>query len=353
MACSISASDWRPRPLVAGEPDDARAERREALGGGPAQTGGHAGDDHRAPGDVPEVAVVPARLKLLEAEPAEVELVGCAGGRRHGRFGGLAGRIRDALSHSWLRLSQGGHLTELRAGPADSHSACCSTRCGSARYGLDRLRAVPVRAATLTDLPGIAKVSLANQQPDGADAAYMADLIANGTVLVATHNGRLVGWGATRPHDLGIFITDLFVDPGEHAHGVGSALLAELPAEQSTGSACFTFSSRHTAAQRAYTHIGPGACCTSPDQAGSVIEPDAHPDVPRLPASGHAEIDYDVAMSRGVTLPTDSAIFPAAGDRQRTPPTPWTPTRSVEPERVYLIRSLAHDPDEATCDRIR
>jgi hypothetical protein len=106
-------------------------------------------------------------------------------------------------------------------------------------------------------------------------------------------------------------ISDLFVHPQVHGQGIGTALLAALP----TAGACFTFSSRHPAAQAAYRRIGLAPQWRLLYLAGPVLRhlPEAHPLVPDLLAAGYAEVEHDLAMARGVELPTDREYSPGRG----------------------------------------
>lgn len=117
-----------------------------------------------------------------------------------------------------------------------------------------------VRTAVPGDLPGIAAVALANGQGAewaGADPAYMAHLLAHGTVVVGVSGGSVVGFGATRELAMGAgpvsMLSDLFVDPGAHGSGCGRAMLAELWPDPGSR---MTFSSVHYSALPLYTSFG-------------------------------------------------------------------------------------------------
>jgi GNAT superfamily N-acetyltransferase len=119
---------------------------------------------------------------------------------------------------------------------------------------------IEVREAVPGDLPGIAAVALANGQGEewgGADPAYMAHLLAHGTVVVGVSGGSVAGFGATRElvMDAGpvSMLCDLFVDPKAHGSGCGRAMLAEL--WPGTGSR-MTFSSLHSSALPLYASFG-------------------------------------------------------------------------------------------------
>jgi ribosomal protein S18 acetylase RimI-like enzyme len=120
---------------------------------------------------------------------------------------------------------------------------------------------IEVRAADSRDLPGIAAVALANGQGEewaGADPAYMAHLLAHGTVVVGVSGGgSVVGFGATRELVMGVgpvsMLCDLFVHPETHGSGCGRAMLAALwpgPGRR------MTFSSLHASALPLYARFG-------------------------------------------------------------------------------------------------
>ena len=87
----------------------------------------------------------------------------------------------------------------------------------------------PEEAAALTELAMRAKASW------GYDAAFMeqcraemtltADRMAQWSVWVAEHRGRLAGWIALALSGAGAELEDLMVEPAFHGLGVGRALL--------------------------------------------------------------------------------------------------------------------------------
>lgn len=87
-----------------------------------------------------------------------------------------------------------------------------------------------VRPATTDDLEAIARISVANDEPvadpDRPGSRYLEHLLAHARLLVAEGDGGIVGFAATIDIPAGRFLTDLFVDPPAHGHGVGRALLA-------------------------------------------------------------------------------------------------------------------------------
>jgi GNAT superfamily N-acetyltransferase len=118
-----------------------------------------------------------------------------------------------------------------------------------------------VRGATPSDLEAIARVAEAAGQRGewtGADPAYVGHLLRHGRVVVASDEGRVIGFGATRgiagQGGVTSMLCDLFVDPAQHGRGCGRALLAALWPEQ--GAPRMTFSSRHPYALPLYTSVG-------------------------------------------------------------------------------------------------
>ncbi|MEP7025862.1 MAG: GNAT family N-acetyltransferase [Actinomycetota bacterium] len=117
-----------------------------------------------------------------------------------------------------------------------------------------------VRQAEDGDTGEIREVSLATGQPaaeSGADAGYLQLLRSTGTVLVAVEaDGTLTGWGAVKHTPLGLLLSDLFVHPAQHGHGVGAQLLRALMPGEPAGSRRFTFSSQHANALPLYVRSG-------------------------------------------------------------------------------------------------
>ena len=108
-------------------------------------------------------------------------------------------------------------------------------RCGTDTWtwsaGLTRLNQVMsyvVRAAALDDLPGIADVALATDQPaegTAADVRYATHLLTRGRLVVASRDAGVVGYaGVVDVGDVQM-LTDLFVLPLAHGQGIGGRLL--------------------------------------------------------------------------------------------------------------------------------
>jgi GNAT superfamily N-acetyltransferase len=88
-----------------------------------------------------------------------------------------------------------------------------------------------IRPAIAADLPAIAEVFAANDEPvtnQAGETPYLDSLLMIGRVLVAERDGAIVGFGAVVPVGPISHLADLFVRPASHGSGVGKALLAEL-----------------------------------------------------------------------------------------------------------------------------
>jgi GNAT superfamily N-acetyltransferase len=114
-----------------------------------------------------------------------------------------------------------------------------------------------VRPAAQDDLPAIARVSAANNEPvidpDRSGSRYLDHLLGHARLRVAESAGEVVGFAGAIAVPAGWFLTDLFVAPAVQGRGVGRALLAEtLPA---TGSR-LTFSSADRRALPIYVRAG-------------------------------------------------------------------------------------------------
>jgi GNAT superfamily N-acetyltransferase len=117
-----------------------------------------------------------------------------------------------------------------------------------------------LRNATQADWPAIAAVARATGQDEewaGADPAYLDWLQTHGRLVVASQDGALAGFGATRRIGAGAgavsMLCDLFVNPDAHGRGVGQAVLAELWRAEPRR---MTFSSLHAHALPLYTRFG-------------------------------------------------------------------------------------------------
>jgi GNAT superfamily N-acetyltransferase len=91
-----------------------------------------------------------------------------------------------------------------------------------------------IRPATTTDLPTIADIFAANDEPvttHTGETPYLDSLLAIARVLVAERDGAVAGFGAVVPVGPISHLADLFVRPASHGTGVGKALLVELYGE--------------------------------------------------------------------------------------------------------------------------
>jgi GNAT superfamily N-acetyltransferase len=88
----------------------------------------------------------------------------------------------------------------------------------------------PPRTATVADIPAIARVAAACDEPIESPgipgSPYAEHLLERGTVVVAeTDDGVVVGYASAVTIDRWRHVTDLFVHPGSRDHGIGAALL--------------------------------------------------------------------------------------------------------------------------------
>ncbi len=113
-----------------------------------------------------------------------------------------------------------------------------------------------VRAAVLDDLPGIADVASATDQPveaTAADVRYATHLLMHGRLVVASGDAGVVGYaGVLFVGDVQM-LTDLFVLPLAHGQGIGGRL---LDAVWGDGTERATFSSGHPHALPLYIRAG-------------------------------------------------------------------------------------------------
>ncbi len=114
-----------------------------------------------------------------------------------------------------------------------------------------------VRPAGAADLPSIARVSEANDEPvgdpDRPGSRYLEHVLRHGWLLVAELDGAIVGFAGAIELPMGRFLTDLFVDPPSQGRGVGGALLAEALPERGPR---LTFSSSDPRALPLYLRAG-------------------------------------------------------------------------------------------------
>jgi GNAT superfamily N-acetyltransferase len=114
-----------------------------------------------------------------------------------------------------------------------------------------------VRPATAADLEGIARVLAANgealDQPGIVGYPYLEFLLERGRVEVANVDGVVVGFGSVIRVGEASMVTDLFVDPGHHGRGIGTALLSATLGDAQLR---VTFSSADPRALPAYARAG-------------------------------------------------------------------------------------------------
>ena len=114
-----------------------------------------------------------------------------------------------------------------------------------------------VRPATAADLEGIARVLAANgeavDQPGVVGYPYLEFLLERGRVEVANVDGVVVGFGSVIRVGEASMVTDLFVDPGHHGQGIGTALLSATLGDAQLR---VTFSSADPRALPAYARAG-------------------------------------------------------------------------------------------------
>ena len=114
-----------------------------------------------------------------------------------------------------------------------------------------------VRLAMPADVPGIAMVLAANGEPlerPGVEGyPYVEFLLGRGRVVVAETGGIVVGFGSVILIGDASMVTDLFVDPGHHGRGVGTALLSAALGDAHPR---MTFSSADPRALPAYVRAG-------------------------------------------------------------------------------------------------
>ena len=113
-----------------------------------------------------------------------------------------------------------------------------------------------VRRAAETDLAAIAAVRLSNgpaHDDSGANPDYCRYLIADGHLLVAEEEGRVVGFGGAVDIAGVRLLSDLYVRADAHGRGVGAALLQAVLAGASER---MTFASNDPATIPLYTRAG-------------------------------------------------------------------------------------------------
>lgn len=109
-----------------------------------------------------------------------------------------------------------------------------------------------VRAATTTDFVRIAEIA-ADGDSDDADARYLSFIAAQGRLLVAERDRRVVAFGGMVPIGRVAMVTDLFVAAAARGTGLGGSVLAALLDGWPQRMTC---SSKHAAALPAYRRVG-------------------------------------------------------------------------------------------------
>jgi GNAT superfamily N-acetyltransferase len=144
-----------------------------------------------------------------------------------------------------------------------------------------------VRLATPADVPGIAAVLAANdeplEQPGVPGYPYLEFLLGRGRVTVAQQGGDVIGFASAIPVGSATVVSDLFVHPESHGRGVGSKLLAAALLDDQPR---MTFSSADPRAlpvyvragmrpwwPNLYVRLGPAAIDRLPSAASITVEP--------------------------------------------------------------------------------
>jgi len=174
-----------------------------------------------------------------------------------------------------------------------------------------------IRPATAADLEGIARVLAANgealEQPGVVGYPYLEFLLDRGRVEVADAGGLVVGFGSVIRVGDAAMVTDLFVDPGHHGHGIGTALLSVTLGDAHPR---MTFSSADPRALPAYARAG-----MQPSWPSLYIRVDEAA-LPRLAAdpalvADAATVDETAEASRaltGIDRRADFALYAAQPD---------------------------------------
>ncbi|MGH2686570.1 MAG: GNAT family N-acetyltransferase, partial [Actinomycetota bacterium] len=128
-------------------------------------------------------------------------------------------------------------------------------------------------AAYLTERYRPDQVALLPIDPDDRLPMYR-HLLATGTVVLAEVEGEPIGFAASIVRDGVWFLSQLWVLPGHHAGGIGSALLDEALVS-GTGCRAFTVvASPHPAAMTLYMRASMYPLFTQLDMTGGDAPPD-------------------------------------------------------------------------------
>ena len=108
-----------------------------------------------------------------------------------------------------------------------------------------------LRPATDDDAAAIERIAIAND--DHQAPGYVTHLREHGTFLVASLDGVVTGYSATREVGQATMLCDLFVDPPFHGQGIGHRLLTQI--FDGAGER-FTYASRDPRAMPLYVRHG-------------------------------------------------------------------------------------------------
>jgi GNAT superfamily N-acetyltransferase len=219
---------------------------------------------------------------------------------------------------------------------------------------------MPPRAATVADIPAIARVAAASDEPIDSPGVpgspYAEHLLARGTVVVAeTDDGVVVGYVSAVTIGSWRHVTDLFVHPASRDRGIGSALLAA--ALDGTGAAT-AFSSEDPRALPLFVRAGLRALWPNlylEGRPGRLPDPELEVRLATADEAGAAELDlsgFDRARDhaywgsrRGATpfIVVDGSTVLGAGVavHRRGRPGRWLPHLAIAPGADAAAVALA------------
>ena len=190
-----------------------------------------------------------------------------------------------------------------------------------------------VRDATHADVPALIGIAAAGGSPD-ADERYLDFVASHGRLLVAQHEGDVVGFAGGVLIGDALMITDLFVDEAHRGRRLASHLAAEVA---TVSTRRITFSSQHPGALAVYRGLGmieQWPLLTLRGRATGGAEP-----LGPSPWRHDRRELVEYFRSNGAIVAGDVIVQPATGDR------PAVVLRMVadEPER-RLVDTLAALP---------